>query len=104
MLKRIPAHVWFTLMVAAVVVSLVAVVLEYLGIVNDLGVVMSLAGLALSIVFGFGGATRVAAEEIERTVADITVRVDAVRLAVDAQTDVLGDIRRILADRLPGGR
>lgn len=57
-------NIWLTLMVVAIAFSIAVAVLEYLGVFRDLGIILSLASLALAVGFAINGSSQRTAESI----------------------------------------
>jgi len=51
-------NVWWTLTVISAALTIVALVLEMLGVFHDVGLVLSALGLLLTLVFGFTASAR----------------------------------------------
>jgi hypothetical protein len=80
-------NIWWTLTVISAAVTIIAGVLEVLGLWNEAGVGIGFIGLALSIVFGLTAATRTAVAGLDRR--------------LDQMHDTLKHILLILDRRLP---
>jgi hypothetical protein len=74
-------NIWLTLMVIAVAFSIAVAVLEYLGVFGDLGVILSVVGLALAVAFGMSGSSQRTVELIRFDLRG--VRRDLARLGGD---------------------
>jgi hypothetical protein len=81
-------NIWWTLTVISVAVTIIAGLLEALGVWNDLGIGIGLIGLALSIGFGLTAATRTAVVGVDQR--------------LDQMHDTLKHILLVLERRLPG--
>jgi hypothetical protein len=89
-------NVWWTLAVISAAIGVLAVVLEYLGIIRDLGTIIAIVSTALTALFGLTAPTR-----------------NSVWLVGGAVTELRGDIQpmarslqrieTILDQRLPRG-
>ena len=89
-------NVWWTLAVVSAAIGILAVVLEYLGVIRDLGTVIAIVSTGLTALFGLTVSTR-----------------NSVRLVGEAVTELRGDIQpmarslqrieAILDQRLPRG-
>jgi hypothetical protein len=89
-------NVWWTLAVVSAAIGILAVVLEYLGVIRDLGTVIAIVSMALTALFGLTASTR-----------------NSIRLVGEAVTELRGDIQpmarslqrieAILDQRLPRG-
>jgi hypothetical protein len=51
-------NIWLTLMVVAVAFSFLVALLEYLGVLRDLGLVLSLGSIGLALTFGLTGSSQ----------------------------------------------
>lgn len=94
-------NIWWTLAVLSATLGLAAVVLEYFGILSDLGTVIGFASVTLTVLFGLTGSTRAAARRIEFSVDGIARGIHGLGGKLDSLGRVLEDIRSILLDRLP---
>lgn len=79
--------IWWTLAVISAALGLTAVVLEYFGLLRDLGIVIGFASVTLTVLFGLTSSTRVSVRRIEFKLGSLE--------------RVLQDIRHILVERLP---
>lgn len=80
-------NIWWTLAVLSALLGVAAVVLEYLGVLRDIGLVLAIVSLALTTLFGLTASTRSAVNGLR-----------------DQVVPVLERIERILIDRLPRGQ
>jgi hypothetical protein len=80
-------NIWWTLTVISLAATIIAGVLEALGIWNDVGLGVGFVGLALSIGFGLTAATRTAVVGVDRR--------------LDQMHDTLKHMLLILDQRLP---
>lgn len=79
-------NIWLTLMVIAIAFSIAIAVLEYLGMFGDLGIILSLASLALAVGFGINGSS-------QRTVQSIRFDIRSLRRDLARLGDGLGGLR-----------
>lgn len=79
-------NIRLTLMVMAVAFSIAVAVLEYVGVIRDLGVILSIVGLALAVAFGISGSS-------QRTVELIRFDLRGVRRDLARFGDGLGGLR-----------
>ena len=98
--KRRPRYwnVWWTLSVVFMALSILVAVLEWLGVLGDLGVVLAVIGVGLSMMSGLTGASRSSVDQIGEAIVTLVAEVSGSRQ--DIRT--LGDrLERVLLDRLP---
>jgi len=98
--KRRPRYwnVWWTLSVVFMAFSILVAVLEWLGVLGDLGVVLAVIGVGLSMMSGLTGASRSSVDQIGEAIVTLVAEVSGSRQ--DIRT--LGDrLERVLLDRLP---
>jgi len=84
-------NVWWTLTMISAALTLVALALEAFGVLDDVGLAASLAGLLLSVIFGLSASTRSSLAEFRGEVLP----------RLDQMTDRLDRIVAILDERLP---
>src|SRR5262245_48749196 len=88
-------NIWLTLMWLSVAFTLVVVVLEYLGVFRDLGVILSLVGIVLAVAFGIGGSSQRTVELVRFELRSL--RGDLARLGHD-----LGELRDVTSRGFAG--
>jgi hypothetical protein len=86
-------NVWWTLTVITAAATLVVLALEALGVFSDLGLVLSLAGILLSIVFGMSASTRSAVGTVRGALGALRGDTGAVRDEVGALRGDVGAVR-----------
>jgi len=105
-------NVWWTLTMISAALTLVALVLEALGVFRDLGLALSLAGLLLTAVFGLSASTRSSLggfrgevmprlDRMDGRLGQLDVRLGQVDAHLGQMTDRLDRIVTILDERLP---
>jgi hypothetical protein len=87
-------NVWWTLTVITAAATLLVLILEALGVFRDLGLVLRLAGILLSIVFGMSASTRSALATVRDEMGAVRDEITALRVPLDR-------ILAILIERLP---
>jgi len=80
-------NIWWTLAVLSAAIGVLAVILEYLGIIRDLGLVIGVVSMALSVLFGLTASTRSAVNSLRSELVPVLERIE-----------------RILDERLPRGQ
>ena len=90
-------NIWWTLAVLSAAIGVLAVILEYLGIIRDLGTVIAVVSMALTALFGLTASTR----NSVRLVGEAVARLEA---DIQPMTRSLQGIERILDERLPRGQ
>jgi hypothetical protein len=78
--------VWWSLAVLSALVGVMAVLLEYFGIIRDLGLVIGVVSTALMVLFGLTASTRTAGGSLRNEIVPVLERIE-----------------RILIERLPRG-
>lgn len=102
-------NIWWTLMVISASFTVIVLALEALEVFRDLGLVLSGLGILLTIVFGFGAASRSFLGEFR---GDVVPRLDGLRSSIleldrgaserlDGVTDRLDRVIALLDERLP---
>ena len=79
-------NIWWTLAVLSALVGVMAVILEYLGIIRDVRLVIGVVSMALTVLFGLTASTRSAVGSLRNEVVPVLERTE-----------------RILNERLPRG-
>ncbi len=99
--KRRPRYwnVWWTLSVVFMAFSILVAVLEWLGVLGDLGVVLAVIGVGLSMMSGLTGASRSSVDQIGEAI--VTLEVSGSRVDIRTLGTGLERIERVLLDRLP---
>ena len=99
--KRRPRYwnVWWTLSVVFMALSILVAVLEWLGVLGDLGVVLAVIGVGLSMMSGLTGASRSSVDQIGEAI--VTLEVSGSRVDIRTLGTGLERIERVLLDRLP---
>src|SRR6266545_4323065 len=87
-------NIWWTLTVLAMVFTFVVVILESVGALRDFGIVLSVFGLLVGIVFGLTAWTR-------SSVTLLGTQIRGVADEMRTVTDEIRGVRRILEERLP---
>ena len=72
-------NIWWTLMVISASFTVIVLALEALEVFRDLGLVLSGLGILLTIVFGFGAASRSFLAELR---GDVVPRLDGLRSSI----------------------
>ncbi len=83
--------IWWILSTIFLALAIVFAVLEYLGVLRDLGVILSVVSVGLSIYFGLMSSTRRSARRLE----------DALEAGFAAEGGKLDRLVEILDERLP---
>jgi len=101
--KRRPRYwnVWWTLSVVFMALSILVAVLELLGALGDLGVVLTVIGVGLSMMFGLTGASRGSVDHIGEAIVTLVAEVSGSREDIRTLGTGLERIERVLLDRLP---
>jgi hypothetical protein len=94
-------NVSLTLMVIAIAFTIGVAVLEYLGVLHDLGIILGVVGLAFALGFGLSGSSQRTVELVRFDLRG--VRRDLARLS-DATTQGFAEIAALLRERLPRSR
>jgi hypothetical protein len=89
-------NVWWTLAVVSAAIGVLAVVLEYLGVISDLGTVIAIVSTALTALFGLTVSTRYSVRLVGEAVAEL-------RGDIQPMARSLQRIETILDERLPRG-
>jgi len=99
--KRRPRYwnVWWTLSVVFMALSILVAVLEWLGVLGDLGVMLAVIGVGLSMMSGLTGASRSSVDQIGEAI--VTLEVSGSRVDIRTLGTGLERIERVLLDRLP---
>src|SRR6266849_28697 len=73
--KRRPRYwnVWWTLSVVFMALSILVAVLEWLGVLGDLGVMLAVIGVGLSMMSGLTGALRSSGDQIGEAIVTLEV-------------------------------
>ena len=79
-------NIWWTLAVLSALVGVMAVILEYLGIIRDVGLVIGVVSMALTVLFGLTASTRSAVGSLRNEIVPVLERIE-----------------RLLNERLPRG-
>lgn len=88
-------NVWWTLTVISAALTLIVVALETLGVFRDVGIILSIAGAFLTLIFGLMASTRSSLTEFRREV------VPGLR-AIDGRLGGLGERLGGMEQRLGG--
>lgn len=91
-------NVWWTLTMLSAALTILAAALEALGVLKDLGIFLSVAGVILTMVFGVTASTRSSLTQFR---GDILPRVDRMDQRLTQMTERLDRIVTILDERLP---
>jgi len=91
-------NVWWTLSVVFMALSILVAVLELLGALGDLGIVLAIIGVGLSMISGLTGASRSSVDQIGEAIVTLVAEVSGSREDIRAAGD---RIERVLLDRLP---
>ena len=94
-------NVWWTLSVVFMALSMLVAALELLGVLGDLGVVLTVIGVGLSMMFGLTGASRGSVDHIGEAIVTLVAEVSGSREDIRALGSGLDRIERVLLDRLP---
>ena len=78
--------------------SILVAVLELLGALGDLGIVLAIIGVGLSMISGPTGASRSSVDQIGEAIVTLVAEVSGSREDIRAAGD---RIERVLLDRLP---
>ena len=76
--------------------GLVVLLLEVLGVFHELGLVLAVVGMWISMYFGLAGAEERSVELLQSMVRGIDSRLESIDARLDAQTRVLVEIRDLL--------
>ncbi|MFQ5667915.1 MAG: hypothetical protein ACE5I7_15990 [Candidatus Binatia bacterium] len=79
--------------------GLVVLVLELFGVLRELGVVLAIVGMWISMYFGLAGAEERSVELLQSMLRGIDSRLESIDGQLDGQTRVLVDIRDLLRER-----
>jgi hypothetical protein len=83
-------NVWWALAILSALVSVGAVILEALGILRDLGVVLSFAGLAVTVLFGLTASTRASVRQMEYRLGGLVDELATIRVVLERIARHLG--------------
>lgn len=96
---RIPIwNVWWTLTILSAAFTVVVIVLEYLGVFRDFGIVLGALGVIATIIFGVSASTRTSVRALDQRLGGIGDRLGGVDDRLGSIDDRLGGID----DRLGG--
>jgi len=84
-------NVWWTLTVISAALTVGIALLEALGVLRDLGIVLSIVGLLVTMIFGLAASTRSSLSEFR---GDVVPRLDGMEARLDR-------IIELLDERLP---
>jgi hypothetical protein len=96
---RVPIwNVWWTLTILSAAFTVVVIVLEYLGVFRDFGIVLGALGVIATIIFGVSASTRTSVRALDQRLGGIGDRLGGI-------DDRLGgiDARLMGIERLLGG-
>jgi len=71
-------NVWWTLEVLSALVGVMAVLLEYFGIIRDLGLVIGVVSTALTVLFGPTASTRTAVSSLRNEIVPVLERIERI--------------------------
>jgi hypothetical protein len=98
-------NIWWTLAMVSAALTLIAVTLEALGVFRDLGIVLSVAGALLTLLFGLAASTRSSVTEFRGEVAPrlggIEQRLGGIDARLSGMEQRLDRIITLLDERLP---
>jgi hypothetical protein len=70
--------VWWSLAVLSALVGVMAVLLEYFGIIRDLGLVIGVVSTALMVLFGLTASTRTAGGSLRNEIVPVLERIERI--------------------------
>ena len=98
-------NVWWTVTVITAALTLGVALLEALGVFRDLGLVLSIVGLLVTMIFGLMASTRSSFSEFRAGVVPrlegVEARLDAMAMRLDGTGTRLDRIIALLDERLP---
>lgn len=98
-------NVWWTLTVISAALTVGVALLEALGVFRDLGIVLSIVGLLVTMIFGLAASTRSSLGEFRAEVVPrlegVEARLEAMRTHLDGTGTRLDRIIELLDERLP---
>ena len=71
-------NIWWTLAVLSAAIGVLAVILEYLGIIRDLGFVIGVVSMALTVLFGLTASTPSAGNGLRSEVVLVLERIEQI--------------------------
>ena len=107
---RVPIwNVWWTLTMISAAFTVVVIILEYLGVFRDFGMILGALGVIATIIFGVSASTRSSVRALDHRLVGVDDRMGALdgRLAgLDDRLAGIGQalvrIEELLRARLPG--
>src|SRR5947209_1894015 len=94
-------NIWWTLMMVSAALTLMVAALEILGILRDLGLMLGIVGVLVTVVFGFAASTRSSLAEFR---GEVLPRLDRLMTAAEFRAEIAPRLDRIvtlLDERLP---
>jgi hypothetical protein len=96
-------NVWWTLAVISAAIGVLAVILEYLGLIRDLGTVIAIVSMALTALFGLTASTRNSVRLVGEAVTELRGEIRPMAASLEGMAASLQRIEAILDQRLPRG-
>lgn len=90
-------NIWWTLTVLAAAFAVLVAILEYLGLVRELGIVLSLVSIVVTTLFGLIASTRTSVTRLGHALGEVQADVRTLHPLVET----LARIERLLEARLP---
>ena len=91
-------NVWWTLTVISAALTVGVALLEALGILRDLGIVLSIVGLLVTMLFGLTASTRSSLSQFK---SDVVPRLEGMEAHLEGMQARLDRIITLLDERLP---